>query len=129
MDELPDNPPQLAAISKKVARQLLTIGENRLELFTLEVQEERERFLRAVHLSLGIAVFGLLAAITLTGAIVVGLRAYSPGLVLLILAVLYGGAALCLMQRLAVLRRDWQTLSSSLEQFRKDRLCLEKILQ
>ena len=34
---------QLAATSKHFARRLLTIGENRLELLTVEVQEESER--------------------------------------------------------------------------------------
>ncbi len=34
---------QLASISKQIVRQLATIGENRLELLTVEVQEERER--------------------------------------------------------------------------------------
>ena len=52
---------QLAAASKECARRLLTIGENRLELLTVEVQEERERLLRAFLLALGVAAFGLLA--------------------------------------------------------------------
>jgi hypothetical protein len=34
---------QLAATSKHFARRLVTIGENRLELLAVEVQEERER--------------------------------------------------------------------------------------
>ena len=62
---------QLAANSKQFARRLLTIGENRLELLTVEVQEERERLLHAFLLALGVAAFGLLAGITLTAAIVV----------------------------------------------------------
>ena len=57
---------QLAAASKDFARRLLTIGENRLELLTVEVQEERERLLRAFLLALGVAAFGLLAGMTLT---------------------------------------------------------------
>ena len=118
---------QLAATSKQFARRLLTIGENRLELLTVEVQEERERLLRAFLLALGAAAFGLLAAITLTAAIVVLLWAW-PVAVLLTLAVLYGAAGACLYWRLAALLRDWQTLPASLDQLRKDRACLEKIL-
>jgi hypothetical protein len=49
----------------------LTIGENRLELLTVEVQEEREHLLHAFLLGLGMAALGLLAAMTLTAAIVV----------------------------------------------------------
>ena len=37
----------------------------------VEVQEERERLLHAILLALGVAVFGLLAGVAITGAIVV----------------------------------------------------------
>ena len=68
---------QLGATSKTFARRLLTIGENRLELLTVEVQEERERLLHALLLALGVAAFGLLAGLTLTAAIAVLLWAWS----------------------------------------------------
>ena len=118
---------KLAATSKNFARRLLTIGENRLELLTVEVQEERERLLHAFLLALGVAAFGLLAGITLTAALVVWLWAW-PVTVLLILTGLYGAAGICLWRRLNRLLRDWQTLSASLDQLQKDRVCLEKIL-
>ena len=106
----------------------MTIGENRLELLTVEVQEERERLLHAFLLALGVAAFGLLAGLTLTAAIVVLLWAWSPVAVLLILTGLYAAAGICLYRRLIGVLRDWQTLSASLDQLRKDRACLEKIL-
>ena len=119
---------RLAATSKHLARRLLTIGENRLELLTMEMQEERERLLHAFLLALGVAVFGLLTGLTLTAGVVVLLWAWSPVAVLLILTVLYGAAGICLYRRLTGLLRNWQTLSASLDQLRKDRACLEKIL-
>ena len=119
---------QLGATSKMFARRLLTIGENRLELLTVEVQEERERLLRAFLLALGVAAFGLLAGLTLTAAIVVWLWVWSPVAVLLILTALYGAAGIFLWRRLTGLLRDWQTLSATLDQLRKDRECLEKFL-
>ena len=119
---------QLASTSKHFARRLLTIGENRLELLTVEVQEERERLLHAILLALGVAAFGLVAGITLTAAVAVLLWQYSPVAVLLTLTGLYGGAAIYLYRRLAGLLRDWQTLSATLDQLRKDRACLEKAL-
>jgi len=118
---------QLVTTSKHFARRLLTIGENRLELLTVEVQEERERLLHAFLLALAVAAFGLLASLTLTAAIVVWLWAW-PVAVLLILTGLYGAAGVCLYRRLNLLLRDWQTLSATLEQLRKDRACLEKTL-
>jgi len=119
---------QLAATSRRFAERLLIIGENRLELLTVEVQEERERLLHAFLLALGVAAFGLLAGLTLTAAIVVLLGQYSPFAVLLTLTGLYGVAAVYLYRRLTLLLRDWQTLSATLDQLRKDRACLEKTL-
>ena len=119
---------ELAATSKQFAQRLLTIGENRLELLTVEVQEERERLLHAILLAFGVAAFGLLAGIAFTAAIVVLFWAWSPVTVLLTLTGLYGAAGVYLWRRLAGLLRDWQTLSASVDQLRKDRACLEKIL-
>ena len=119
---------QLATTSKHFARRLLTIGENRLELLTVDVQEERERLLLAFLLALGVAVFGLLTGLVLTAAIVVWLWAWSALAVLAALTILYGATGIFLWQRLTGLLRDWQTLSASLDQLRKDRACLEKIL-
>jgi len=129
MEESIGNVGQLAATSKDFARRLLTIGENRLELLTVEVQEGRERLLHAFLMALGVAAFGLLAAITLTGAVVVLFWAYSHVAVLLILTVLFGAAGFYFYRRLTGLLGNWQTLPASLEQLRKDRVCLEKILE
>jgi len=128
MQESTEGFARLSAASKEVARRLLTVGENRLELAMVEVQEERERLLHTFLLALGAAVFGLLAGLTLTAAVVVLGWPYSRVAVLLALTGIYGGAGICLYQRLARTRRDGQTLSASLDQLRKDRACLERIL-
>lgn len=128
MEESTASASNLAASSKNFARRLLTIGENRLELLTVEVQEERERLLHAFLLALGMATFGLLAGLTLTAAIVVFLWVWSPVAVLLILTGLNGVAGICLYQRLTGLLRNWQALSASLDQLRKDRACFENML-
>lgn len=119
---------QFATTSKTFARGLLTVGENRLELLALEVQEEREHLLHALLLALGVAAFGLLAGVTLTAAIAVWLWAWSPVGVLAILTAIYSAAGIGLYRRLTGLLHDWQTLAASLDQLRKDRACLEKIL-
>ena len=119
----------LASASTHFARRLLTIGENRLELLTVEVQEERERLLHAILLALGVATFGLLAGVALTGAIVVLLWEVSRVAALLVLTCLYGVTAVCFYRRLTLLLRDWQNLPATLDQLRKDRACLEKTLE
>ena len=119
---------QLVTTSKDFARRLLTIGENRFELLMVEVQEERERLLRAILLALGVAALGLLAGVALTGAIVVWLWELSRVAALLALTGLYSVAAVCLYWRLTLLLRDWQNLPATRDQLRKDRACLEKSL-
>ena len=119
---------QLVATSKRFARRLFTIGENRLELLILEMQEERQHLLRFLLLALGAAVFGILAGVALSVLIVVWLWTLSPAAALLVLIAFYSGKALCLYRRLAALRRDWRPLASTLDQLRKDRACLEKKL-
>jgi len=128
METATDNSEPIAISSRRFARRLLTIGGNRFELLLVEMQEERERCLHAFLLGVGVAALGLLAALTLTAAIVVGWWNHSPVAVLLILTVLYGGAGIWLGRRLTTRLRDWQSLSASLDQLRKDRACLEATL-
>jgi uncharacterized membrane protein YqjE len=129
MEPATDNFGQIGASSKRFARRLLTIGENRLELLMVEVQEERERLLRAILLALGVAAFGLLAGVALTGVVVVLFWKFSPVAVLLALTALYGAAAVVLYRHLTVLLRDWKNLPATLDQLRKDCACLEKTLE
>ena len=119
---------QLATISKQFVGRLAIVGENRLELLTVEMQEEREHLLHAVLLALAVAALGLLAGLTLTAAVAVLLWADSPLAVLLTLTGLYAAAGGFLYWRLTGLLRNWQTLPASLDQIRKDRAGLEKIL-
>jgi uncharacterized membrane protein YqjE len=119
---------RLSATAKQFALRLATIGENRVELLTVEVQEEREHLLHALLLALGVATFGLLAGLTFTATIVELLWAWSPVAVLLTLTAVYAAAGFCLHRRLIGLMRNWQTLPASLDQIRKDRESLGKIL-
>ncbi len=119
---------QITAIAKRMLHRLLAISENRVELFLVEVQEERERLVRVILLAVGVAAFGLLAGVALTLAIVVLFWNHSPVVVLLALTALYGSVAGFLYRRMIMLQRDWQTLPGTLDQLRKDRECLEQNL-
>jgi uncharacterized membrane protein YqjE len=128
MESATTNLGEFAASAKRLVRRLLTIGANRLELFMVEVQEQREHILHLLLLALGVAAFGLLAGITLTGAIVVLLWPVSKLGAFLSLTVLYGAAAALLYRRLNTMLHDWSNLPATLDQLRKDRECLEKNL-
>lgn len=118
---------RLSATAKQFALRLATMGENRVELLAVEVQEEREHLLHALLLALGMAAFGLLAGLTFTATIVVLLWAWSPVAVLLTLTAVYAAAGFYLHRQLSGLLRNWQTFPASLDQIRKDRAGLEKI--
>jgi uncharacterized membrane protein YqjE len=119
---------KLAGGARRVLQRLLAIGGNRLELFEVELHEARDGFLRAICLVLGVAAFGFLAVIALTAAVVVSLWQTSPVVVLLVVTVIYGGVALCLYSRLRTHHRKWKAFPESLDQLRKDRDSLEKML-
>ena len=126
MESATSNLGTFAGSVKRLARHLLTIGTNRLELFVVEVQEQREQILHLLLLALGVAAFGLLACIMLSGAIVVLLWPVSRIGAFLALTVLYGGVAALLYRRLHIMLRDWKNLPATLDQLKKDRECLEK---
>jgi uncharacterized membrane protein YqjE len=118
----------LAGASGRLAQRLFVIFENRLQLVLVEVEEERERVLRAVWLAMAVGVFGLLAGVTATLLLVVACWNYSPVLALAVLTLVYLSALGFFLVQLTRLQRDWQTLPATLEQLRKDRECLKKHL-
>ena len=119
---------RLATTSRRFAVYLLNAGENRLELLTVEIQEERTRLLHAFLYALGAAAFALLAGIALSTAIVVLLWPYAPVTILFALTALYGGIGALFYWRIAAGWQDHRMLAASLGQLRKDRACLEELL-
>lgn len=128
MEDPTDTPRGLPTLAGHVVRRLLHILENRFALLSVELQEERDRVLRDVLLALGVAAFGLLSCLTLTAALILLLSAYSPVQILLVLAALYAVAAGGLAWRLMCRLRAWESLSSSLQQIRKDREAVDQLL-
>jgi uncharacterized membrane protein YqjE len=126
MDSQSNQAVHVAEASRRMARRLFVIIENRLQLLLVEVQEERERILHAIWLALGAAVFGLLAGVALTVAVVLALWGHSPIVALLVLTTVYAITAVILYARLSRLQRDGETLPGTLEQLKKDRECVEK---
>ena len=105
----------------------MVVWENRLELFLLEVEEEREQILTLFKLGVGIAVFVLLAVMALSALIIVACWKWSPIGALAILVALYGGIAAYCFAQLVRLRKNWQTFSATLDEMRKDRECLDRL--
>ncbi len=129
MDETATPLSDIKTISKRMVARALHLGENRLQLLLLEVEEERERLLHALILALGAAVFGLLAGVALTATVLVLFWKTWPIEAMSALTVLYAGMAVFLGAKLSKLRRDWEAFSGSLSQLRKDCACLAETLR
>ena len=128
MDDAPSSDPSLKSVSRRFARRLLTLLENRLELLNLEIHEGRERLLYDLLLALGVAAAGLLAGLSLTAALAVLFWSYSPFLALLLMTVLFATTGFYLAWLLRRRLRDWEAFSASVDQLRKDRACLDTLL-
>jgi uncharacterized membrane protein YqjE len=120
---------ELQILSKRMAKRALDVGENRLQLLILEVEEERDRLLQALLLGLGAAALGLLAGVAFTLVVLLLFWNQSPLLAMVVLTAIYGAATIYLMMRLARLRRDWNAFSDTVSQLRKDISCLAQALQ
>jgi uncharacterized membrane protein YqjE len=72
---------------------------------------------------------GLLAGVAFTLAVMVLLWDKSPLAGMIVLTVIYGGAAALLYVRFARLQRESKMFDATLEQLRKDRECLGTNLQ
>jgi len=129
METTTDNLRGMADTSKRLFARLATIVDVRLELLTIELQEERVRLLRGVLLALGATMLGFLAGVALTIAAAIFFWDYSPAMVVLALALLYGGCAAWLYGGFVRLQRDWRTLPDTIDQLRKDCECLGRNLK
>ena len=112
---------ETVATSKQVARRLIAIGQNRLELFCLEVREEQERLWRAVFYVSGVAVSLLLLGLVATLLVVLLLDEGARLWALAGLGVVFALGAIAFWVALQRLRRGWVTLEETRRQLREDR--------
>ena len=121
-------PDDLAQAARRLGLGLLAMCRNRFELISVELQEERARLIQALLTTLGIAVLGLLAGISLTGAVAILLWQHSPGLVLIGMAAIQASSAWFLYRNLSRLLTIWTPMQGSLQQLEQDREALQRIL-
>jgi uncharacterized membrane protein YqjE len=126
MDEVADPSTPSGGVVRRFITRLLAIGENRFQLLLVEVQEERNRLVDMVCLTIATAALGLLAGILWSAALIILLWPSHPACALLILGGVYVAAAVVTWRRAVVLRDKMQTLAATLEQLRKDHECLAK---
>ena len=128
MDTANDAGSHWAPVLKRFCRRLLAIGENRLELLSVEVQEGRDRLIQDFLLALAVAGFSMIALMAGSAALVVWLWNSSALAGLLSLMTVYGAVGVGLLLHLNRRLRAWQALSASVDQLRKDRHCLDSLI-
>jgi uncharacterized membrane protein YqjE len=128
MEDANGGNPMILQATRGIARRILTIGENRLDLLLVEAQEARERLLGLVMLGIGLAVAALLAGMAGSAAIVVAWWATSPALVLSVLAGVYATVAALCAWRMHACLHSWRMMSATIDQLRKDKASLMRCL-
>jgi uncharacterized membrane protein YqjE len=105
-----------------ICDNVVALLQNRLELFGLELQDQKERLVRLILLAVGVLFLGNMAALVVTVTIVVlaGPEARKP--VLVILSVLY---VLATVAAFFALRKELRSgsppLNDSVSELKKDR--------
>ena len=103
----------------------LGLAQTRLELLSVELQQEKHRFVELLVWAFLAVALGLVALIMVSFTIVVLFWESARVLVLVVLGILYVAAtiwAVCRLRRL--LRSGRRPLHDTIEEFKKDRSCL-----
>ena len=100
--------------------------ENRIELFLVELREERFRVFEVLLLGCAAALLGFMALLTVTVTLVVIFWDSARVQVLVVLSAFYSLASIGVLWRLKVLLRNWSSFSATLDELKKDRACFEE---
>jgi uncharacterized membrane protein YqjE len=126
MEAPADQPAGIAASFKRLLRTTLAIGRNRLELFLVELQEERLQFVGVLLLA-GIVVFLACMTVAILTVTVVVLCIRSGRFDLLAgLILLYSVATLVAGWRLQRRLKQWVPFPATLAELKKDEACLDE---
>lgn len=125
------NPPEenaetLTGSLRQTASTLLAIGENRVELFLVELQEERQQVLSALLLAAGAFVFLLLALALVTITVAALFWDTHRTIALLTMGGIYVAAGGWLSWRLHLRIQQWESFSATLTELKKDRQWLQR---
>jgi uncharacterized membrane protein YqjE len=125
MAEPTDPPPGLFASLKRFWRTLLAIGQNRLELLLVELDQERRRAVQALLLTLAVGALALMTLIVGTFTVVV-LFWENRVAVLLVLSLFYLLATAGAWWKLSRMLHGWSAFSATLAELKKDKAWLEE---
>ena len=126
MAETPPAEGGLLSSVTRVFQTLRDLAENRLELFFVELKEERIRLFDALLLAAIAIVCALMTLVMVTFTVVVIFWDTNRLLVLALVTVVYAVAATVAFVKLRARLQRWQAFSATLEEFKKDSACFKK---
>lgn len=110
--------------AKRILDTVLATAQNRLELFTVELEEEKIRLVEILVLAAAAAIFGLMALTLLTFTVVVLFWENGRMAVLGGLCLLYLGAGVWTWRILQARLKARSAFAETIAELRKDRECL-----
>lgn len=114
------------ATVKSMGRSMMGLFNNRMELFLLELQEERDHWVRVLFVGMIALVFGTLCLVVLSLIWLVWMWDSHPVLALLGLACLYGGLSLAALWKLRRLMTQHLSFHGSMGELKKDKQWLDQ---
>ena len=127
MDQPPENDSGLFASLRRMLDGALKLVQNRFQLFTVEMQEEKVRLIDLLLRVAAVVVLGFMTLIGATALIVVWLWDTSPVAVLLVVTLGYGLTAAAIGCSIRQkLQHGPRPFAGTLAEFQRDRECLGK---
>lgn len=126
MENAPESGPGLFSSVRRLLNTALAGVENRIELFLVELREERIRIFQVLLLGCATAVLGFMALLVVTVTLVVTFWDSARVPVLVVLSAGYCLATVVLLWRLIARLQRWSSFSTTLEEIKKDRACLDE---
>ena len=126
MAEPSESQPGLFKSLTRLLKTVLAIGQNRLELLLVELQEERWRFFDALLMA-GVFLILMLMGLMVATATIVFLCVRADRLdLLMVLILLYLAATIVSLWRLRIRLKKWVPFSATLAELKKDKACLDE---
>lgn len=124
MSEESEKKPGVWASLKRILDTLLVTAQNRIELFAVELQEEKCRLIETLLCAVAVAVCGMMALSLLTFAIVVLFWENGRLPALFGLSALYLVGAVLAWRALQSRLKARSAFAGTIEELKKDRSCL-----
>lgn len=124
MSEGPDSKPGVWASLKRILDTLLATAQSRIELFAVELQEEKCRLMEALLCAVAVAAFGIMTLTLVTFLLVVLFWENGRLIALGGLSVLYLTGTVLAWRALRSHLNARSAFAGTLEELKKDRACL-----